>query len=73
MILNEFWHKDPQAYQDLDKDNSQTTLGDLRKTHLTLRQLNKLRRMNDVRTVEYKEKLKLVRQQYAPAPEAPPA
>jgi hypothetical protein len=27
--------------------------------------------MNDVRTVEYKEKLKLVRQQYAPVPEAP--
>jgi hypothetical protein len=70
MILNEFWHKDPEAYQDLAQDNSQTQLGDMRKTHLTLRQLNKLRRMNDVRTVEYKEKLKLVRQQYAPAPEA---
>jgi hypothetical protein len=68
MILNEFWHKDPSAYQDLAQDNSQTQLGDLRKTHLTLRQLNKLRKMNDVRTVEYKEKLKLVRQQYAPAP-----
>ena len=68
MILNEFWNKDPEAYQDLDKDNSQVQLGDLRKTHLTLRQLNKLRRMNDVRMVEYKEKLKLVRQQYAPAP-----
>ena len=71
MILNEFWHKDPEAYQDLAQDNSQTQLGDLRKTHLTLRQLNKLRKMNDFRTVEYKEKLKLVRQQYAPAPESP--
>jgi hypothetical protein len=71
MILNEFWHKEPEAYQDLEQDNSQLQLGDLRKTHLTLRQLNKLRRMNDVRTVEYKEKLKLVRKQYAPAPEAP--
>jgi hypothetical protein len=71
MILNEFWHKDPEAYQDLAQDNSQTQLGDLRKTHLTLRQLNKLRRMNDVRTVEYKEKLKLVRAQYAPPPAAP--
>jgi len=40
----------------------------LRKTHLTLRQLNKLRKMNDVRAVEFKEKLKLVRQQYAPPP-----
>ena len=73
MILNEFWSKEPEAYQDLSKDNSQLELGDLRKTHLTLRQLNKLRRMNDVRTVEYKEKLKLVRKQYAPAPEAPAA
>ena len=71
MILNEFYNKDPDAYQDLEQDNSQLELGDLRKTHLTLRQLNKLRRMNDVRMVEYKEKLKLVRQQYAPAPEAP--
>jgi hypothetical protein len=71
MILNEFWQKEPEAYQDLAQDNSQLQLGDLRKTHLTLRQLNKLRKMNDVRTVEYKEKLKLVRKQYAPAPEAP--
>jgi hypothetical protein len=71
MILNEFYQKEPEAYQDLEQDNSQLELGDLRKTHLTLRQLNKLRRMNDVRMVEYKEKLKLVRQQYAPAPEAP--
>jgi hypothetical protein len=36
-----------------------------------LRQLRKLRQMNDVRTYEYKEKLKLIRQQYAPPP-APP-
>lgn len=71
MILTEFYEKQPQAYQDLAQDNSQTQLGDLRKTHLTLRQLNKLRRMNDVRMVEYKEKLKLVRKQYAPAPAAP--
>ena len=68
MILNEFWKKEPEAYQDVADDNSQPTLGDLRKTHLTLRQLNKLRKMNDVRAVEYKEKLKLVRQQYAPPP-----
>ena len=71
MILNEFYNKEPEAYQDLEQDNSQLELGDLRKTHLTLRQLNKLRRMNDVRMVEYKEKLKLVRQQYAPPPAAP--
>ena len=70
MILQEFWNKEPEAYQDVSQDNSQPQLGDLRKTHLTLRQLNKLRKMNDVRAVEYKEKLKRVRQQYAP-PAAP--
>jgi len=68
MILNEFFKKEPEAYQDLGDDNSQPQLGDLRKTRLTLRQLNKLRQMNDVRAYEYKEKLKLVRQQYAPPP-----
>jgi hypothetical protein len=41
-------------------------LGDLRKTRLTLRQLNKLRKMNDIRALEYKDKLKLVRKQYQP-------
>ena len=72
MILNEIYEKSPVAYQDISQDNSQPTLGDTRKTRLTLRQINKLRQMNDVRTVEYKEKLKLVKQQYAPPP-APPA
>lgn len=71
MILNELWNKQPSGFQDLQQDNSQTTLGDLRKSHLTLRQLRKLRQMNDVRTVEYKEKLELIRKQYAPPP-APP-
>jgi hypothetical protein len=68
MLLQEFWKKEPEAYQDTAEDNSQPQLGDLRKTRLTLRQLNKLRKMNDVRAVEYKEKLKLIRQQYAPPP-----
>jgi len=71
MILNEIYEKSPEAYQDLSQDNSQLKLGDLRKTRLTLRQLNKLRQMNDVRSYEYKEKLKLVRQQYAPPLVAP--
>lgn len=71
MILNELYQKSPGAYQDLSQDNSQTTLDSLRKTRLTLRQLNKLRQMNDVRNYEYKEKLKDIRKQYAPAPVAP--
>jgi hypothetical protein len=71
MLLQEFYKKEPEAYQDLSQDNSQVQLGDLRKTRLTLRQLNKMRRMNDVRAYEYKEKLKLIKQQYAP-PAQPP-
>ena len=71
MILNEIYNRSPAAYQDISQDNSQPTLKDTRKTRLTLSQLNKLRQMNDIRSVEYKEKLKLVRAQYAPAPVAP--
>lgn len=71
MILNELYDRSPEAYQDVGQDNSQPKLGDLRKTRLTLRQLSKLRQMNDVRNYEYKEKLKNIRKQYAPPPAAP--
>ena len=66
MILNELYERSPAAYQDVSADNSQPKLGDLRKTKLTLKQLNKLRKMNDTRSYEYNEKLKLIKQQYAP-------
>jgi hypothetical protein len=66
MILNELYQRSPQAYQDLSQDNTQPSVGELRKTKLTLKQLNKLRRMNDTRTYEYNEKLKLIKKQYAP-------
>lgn len=71
MILSEIYNRSPEAYQDIGQDNSQPGLKDTRKTRLTLAQLNKLRQMNDIRSFEYKEKLKLVKKQYAPAPEAP--
>lgn len=66
MILNELYERSLEAYQDVAQDNTQPRLGDLRKSKLTLRQLNKLRRMNDVRSFEFKEKLKRVQKQYAP-------
>ena len=71
MILNELYERSPGAYQDVSQDNSQPRLSDTRKTRLTLRQINKLRQMQDVRSFEYKEKLKDIKKQYAPAPEAP--
>jgi hypothetical protein len=66
MILNELYNRSPEAYQDLSQDNTQPRLGDLRKTKLTLRQINKLRKMNDVRAYEFKEKIKRVKVMYAP-------
>ena len=66
MILNEIYDRSPAGYQDVAADNTQPHLGQLRKTKLTLKQLNKLRRMQDTRTYEYAEKLKLIRKQYAP-------
>lgn len=66
MILLELFTREREAYQDLAQDNSQPQLGDLRKTKLTLRQINKLRRLNDVRGFEFKERLQKVRRQYAP-------
>lgn len=71
MILNELYEKSPEAYQDLSQDNTQPQMGQLRKTRLTLAQLNKLRKMNDVRKHEFEKKLKDLKSQYAPAPEAP--
>ena len=69
MILNELYDRSPGEYQDLSQDNSQPEMGQLRKTRLTLRQIKKLREMNDLRDKEFREKLKFVRLQYAPPPE----
>ena len=66
MILNELYQREPSAFQDVANDNTQPRLGELRKTKLTLRQLNKLRKMQDVREYEFKEKLKKVKVMYAP-------
>ena len=63
MILNELYNKQP-GYQDADEDQSKARIGDLRKTKLTLKQLNKLRVMNDVRTYEQAMKAKRIKLQY---------
>ena len=66
MNLYEFFEPAKEGYQDVEDDNSQPQLGDLRKTKLTLKQINKLRQLNDVRAYEYKENVKQVKKQYAP-------
>lgn len=66
MNLFEMFEAAPAGLQDADQDNSRPTWGSSRKTKLTLRQINKLRRMQDVRAYEHAENLKAVRKQYAP-------
>lgn len=70
MILNELYDKQP-GYQDANDDQSKARIGDLRKTKLTLKQLNKLRIMNDVRTYEQELKAKRIRTQYGQPAETP--
>jgi len=52
MLLLELYQRENSAYQDVAQDNTQPRLGDLRKTKLTLRQINKIRQLNDVRQYE---------------------
>jgi hypothetical protein len=61
---------DDQLYNS-EKDTSIIGSDDLRKTRLTLKMLNDLRRAGDARDKERKEELALVRKMYAaPPPEA---
>jgi hypothetical protein len=50
------------GYQDLQDDES--TSYALRQTRLTLKQINKLRKMNDIRQYEKEAKLSSIRAQY---------
>ena len=54
-------------------DNTPLKLSDIRKTKLTLQQLNRLRIMNDVRRLEKEQDLKKVQTQYQVAPAEPAA
>jgi len=66
MNLYEFFEPAQPGYQDVEDDNSQPQLYDTRKTKLTLKQINKLRQLNDIRTYEYQENIKKIKKQYAP-------
>ena len=70
MNILEFWNsnsdfeQNPHGYDTVTDDNSVQRLKDLRKTRLTLRQLNRLRIMNDVRKLEHEQKIDSIRSQY---------
>ena len=76
MIISDLFENFEPAkpgYQSEKDDNSVMKLSDLRKTRLTLDQINRMRIMNDVRKVEHEEKLKKVKKQYQAAGGEPAA
>ena len=54
-----------EGYQDEASDNSKPKWKESRKTKLTLRQIRKLRKMNDVRNYEKANYLKKINAQYS--------
>lgn len=61
---------EPQGYRSEKEDNTAVSLSDIRKTKLTLKQINRLRIMNDVRKLEHEQKVEQVQVQYK-TPTAP--
>jgi hypothetical protein len=70
MILNELYDLPKPGYQSEKEDQTPLKLSDLRKTRLTLGDLNRMRMANDIRKVEHENKLDQVTAQYKP-PAAP--
>lgn len=76
MLLNEFIYFDSEPSDMYDRsryepeyDISVIKTGDLRKSRLTLKMLNRLRKAGDARERENAEELELVRTMYAPPKE----
>lgn len=64
MNLLEVFGNDLPGYRTEKDDHTPLRLSDLRKTRLTLKQLNRLRIMNDIRRLEHEQKLEKVKTQY---------
>jgi hypothetical protein len=64
MKLFEMFEPAIPGYQDIESDNSKPKWKESRKTKLTLKQIRKLRKMNDVRNYEKAKYLKKVHEQY---------
>ena len=65
MKLFEMFTPAVEGYQDVESDNSKPKWKESRKTKLTLRQIRKLRKMNDVRNYEKANYLKKINAQYS--------
>jgi predicted dithiol-disulfide oxidoreductase (DUF899 family) len=72
MLLREFFETTPPGWQDVQDDHSQPKWGESRKTKLLLREINKLRRMQEIQAYERAVELKKIRKQYSPSTEGGP-
>jgi predicted dithiol-disulfide oxidoreductase (DUF899 family) len=71
LILREFFEAAPEGWQDVKDDNSAPKWGESRKTRLLLREINKLRKMQEVQAFERAKELQKVRKQYAVQTQGP--
>lgn len=71
MNITDIFETNSEGRRTESEDNTAVTQSDLRKTKLTLAQINKLRVMNDVRRLEHEEKVDSVKKQYS-APQSAP-
>jgi hypothetical protein len=68
-ITEIFDSEDIEGFRTEKDDKSVPTLNDVRKTKLTLAQLNRLRIMSDVRSLEHEQHIDKVQSQYKSPPE----
>jgi hypothetical protein len=64
MNLLEMFKDEMPGYRTEKDDSTALKLSDVRKTKVTLKQLNRLRIMNDVRRLEHEQDLEKVKAQY---------
>ena len=69
MNLLEIFEPMPAGDSTEKDDHTVVKLRDLRKTKLTLKQLNRLRIMNDIRKLEHEKKIEAVQTQYKAPPQ----
>lgn len=64
MQLYEMFNSEKTGYETQKDDNTALTLKDMRKTKLTLSQINRLRQMKDIRELEKAKKVETLAAQY---------
>ncbi|CAB4130371.1 hypothetical protein UFOVP116_421 [uncultured Caudovirales phage] len=71
MHLLEMFSSEKAGYETEKDDGSALSLKDMRKTKLTLSQINRLRQMKDIRELEQAKKVETLSAQYGTAGSAP--